>query len=206
MPTAAEPERMAELERLHRLADRIRKRGRFNIRGARMEEVDREAERVWVLLNRALAHLTDFTPWPRETVDALIEPFKQLADPELILFAEADGEAVGWFPGIADLNEVFKRVNGLRHFWNYPLFAWLMRNRRPKTQGLSVKSVLVLPEYWNTGVAVLLFDEMARRAAARGYRWIDLSITSEDNPATPVLATRMGARLYKRWRVYHKGV
>jgi GNAT superfamily N-acetyltransferase len=62
--------------------------------------------------------------------------------------------------------------------------------------------VLVLPEYWDTGVAVLLFDEMARRAAARGYRWIDLSLTSDDNPRTPVLAKRMGAKIYKRYRVY----
>ena len=64
------------------------------------------------------------------------------------------------------------------------------------------KSVLVLPEYWNTGVVVLLLDEMAKRAAPKGYKWADLSITSEDNPQTPILATRLGATLYKRWRVY----
>jgi GNAT superfamily N-acetyltransferase len=62
--------------------------------------------------------------------------------------------------------------------------------------------VLVLPEYWDTGVAVLLFDEMARRARAKGYQWVDLSLTSDDNPYTPTLATRMGAMLYKRYRVY----
>jgi L-amino acid N-acyltransferase YncA len=60
----------------------------------------------------------------------------------------------------------------------------------------------VLPEYWDTGVAVLLFDEMARRARAKGYGWVDLSLTSDDNPYTPALATRLGAVLYKRYRVY----
>jgi len=76
----------------------------------------------------------------------------------------------------------------------------LRMRRRPEC--LCIKSVLVLPEYWRRGVAVLLCDEMARRARARGYRWADLSLTSEDNPYTPALAERMGARLYKRYRVY----
>ena len=51
-------------------------------------------------------------------------------------------------------------------------------------------------------MAVLLFDEMAKRAVAKGYKWADLSLTSEDNPNTPILAERMGAKLYKRYRVY----
>jgi GNAT superfamily N-acetyltransferase len=67
---------------------------------------------------------------------------------------------------------------------------------------LAIKSVLVLPEYWDTGVSVLLFDEMARRASQKGYRWADLSLTSDDNPRTPILAERMGAKVYKRYRVY----
>jgi GNAT superfamily N-acetyltransferase len=73
--------------------------------------------------------------------------------------------------------------------------------RRP-IASLTLKSVLVEPDYWNRGVSVLLFAEMAQRAWDRGYRWADLSMTSEDNPHTPLLAEHMGARLYKRYRVY----
>ena len=49
---------------------------------------------------------------------------------------------------------------------------------------------------------MLLLAAMARRAWAKGYRWSDLSLTSEDNPNTPLLAEHMGAKLYKRYRVY----
>ena len=44
--------------------------------------------------------------------------------------------------------------------------------------------------------------EMARRASSKGYRWSDLSLTSEENPNTPLLAEHLGAKLYKRYRVY----
>jgi hypothetical protein len=47
---------------------------------------------------------------------------------------------------------------------------------------------------------------MAQRARAKGYQWADLSITSEDNPDTVQLATRMGAVEYKRWQVYEMEV
>jgi len=188
-----------ELERLHRLAERIRQRGHIQIRSADMKQWDAEIDRILELLNRALAHLPDHIPWQRGALRASIEPFRRIADPDLILFAEYDGETVGWFPGIPNLNEAFIHANGLRYPWNYASLWWHMR-KPPKC--LAIKSVLVLPEYWDTGVAVLLFDEMARRAAPKGYQWIDLSLTSADNPYTPTLADRMGARLYKRYRVY----
>jgi GNAT superfamily N-acetyltransferase len=67
---------------------------------------------------------------------------------------------------------------------------------------MSVKSVLVLPEYWQSGVAILLFDELRRRARAKGYMWADMSLTGSENPFTPGLAARLGCRVYKRYRVY----
>ncbi len=185
--------------RLFRLADRVRARGRITVREADLEHWDEEIDRVHQLLNVALAHLPDHIGWRRDALAAMLEPFRGIADPELILFAEVDGRTVGWLPGIPDLNEVFIHVNGLRYPWDYAKLWWHMR-RQPEC--LAIKSVLIPPEYWGTGVSVLLFAEMGRRAKAKGYQWLDLSLTSEDNPNTPVLAERMGAKLYKRYRVY----
>ena len=189
----------AELERLGRLAERLRRHKWIKIRSADLEHWDQEVERIYILLNKALAHLPDFIPWPREGLQASLEQFRQIVDPELVLFAEVDGETVGWFPGIPNINETLIHANGLRYPWDYVRLLAHMR-RQPKC--LAIKSVLVLPEYWDTGVAVLLFDEMAKRAIPKGYTWFDLSLTSDDNPYTPTLADRAGARLYKRYRVY----
>jgi GNAT superfamily N-acetyltransferase len=185
--------------RLHRLADRLRQRGGITIRGADLDHLDDEIDSIHHLLNTALAHLPDHIGWHREALEALLQPFLDIADPELVLFAEVDGQTVGWFPGLPNLNEPFQRADGLRYPWDYLRLWWHMR-RQPEC--LAVKSVLVSPEYWGTGVSVLLFDELARRAKAKGFKWVDMSLTSEDNPNTPVLAERMGARIYKRYRVY----
>jgi GNAT superfamily N-acetyltransferase len=187
-----------------RLAGRLRQRGSITIRGARMDHWEEEVDIVLNLLNKATAHLTDYIPWQREALQDTMAPFRSIADPELILFAEVGGQTVGWFPAVPNLNEAIKHANGLRYPWDYLKLAWYM-HQRPKC--LTIKSVLVLPEYWNMGVGVLLFDEMARRLQNKalqgnGYEWVDLSLTSADNPATPGLAERMGAKIYKRYRVY----
>ncbi len=187
--------------RLSRLAGRVRKQGRVTVREADLSRWKEEVDVVHYLLGKALAHLDDSIGWHREALEATLAPFKTIADPALILFAEVAGETVGFLPGIPNLNEIFIDVNGLRYPWNYIQLAWLMKTRQPNC--LSAKSVLVLPEFWNTGVIVLLMDELASRAKARGYKWIDMSITSADNPTSVLTAEKMGAEIYKRWQVYH---
>ncbi len=192
-----------EVRHLMRLADRIRSRKKIVVRGGNLDDLDRELDRIVALQNGALAHLPDFTPYTRAAIEAMVLPALDILDPELILFAEADGRTVGWFPGIPNMNEVFIHLNGLRRPWDY---LRLLRYSRYRPRCLAVKSVAVLPEYWDTGVGVLLFAEMARRASAKGYRWADLSLTGEDNADTFPLAHRMGARIYKRYRFYRKAV
>jgi GNAT superfamily N-acetyltransferase len=187
------------LQRLSRLAERIRQRERITVRSANLDDWDGEIDRVHQLLQLSLRHLPDHIGWHRGALEGLLAPFRNIVDPELVLFAEADGQPVGWLPGVPNLNEAFIHANGLRRPLDYVKLWWHMR-RQPEC--LALKSVLVRPEHWGTGVAALLFSEMATRAVAKGYRWADLSLTSEDNPSLPLLAKRMGARIYKRYRVY----
>jgi GNAT superfamily N-acetyltransferase len=192
-----------ELERLARLAGLARKRGRISIRGARFDRLDEEIDSILLLLNGTLGPNPDSIPWYREPLKEMLEPLVRIADPELILFAETEGKVIGWFPGIPNFNEVLIRLNGLRSPLDYLKLPFASRRQ---VRCLSVKSVLVLPQYQKSGAGALLFYEMYRRARERGYQWIDLSLTSEDNPETPVLAGRFGAYEYKRYQVYKKDV
>ncbi len=190
-----------KIQRLFGLAERVRKRQNFNVRTANMNDLDGEIDRILVLQNRALEHLEGFVPYARESIAAMLLPLKDMADPDLVLFAEDDGKAIGWFPAIPNFNEILIHLNGLRYPWDYARALWY-KNLKPKC--LSIKSVAVLPEYWDSGAAVLLFAEMTRRAIDKGYAWADLSLTGEDNPDTWDLAHHMGAKIYKRYRFYKK--
>lgn len=189
------------IQRLLRLAERIRQRKGFRVRGANLNDLDGEIDRILDLQNRGLAHMPGFVPYTRAAIEAMVLPLLPVADPELVLIAELDGQAIGWFPAVPNLNEIFIHLNGLRHPWDY---LRALRYRRLKPKSISIKSVIVVPEHWDTGAGVLLFAEMAVRAAAKGYVWADLSITGEDNQDTWPLAHHAGAKIYKRYRFYRK--
>jgi GNAT superfamily N-acetyltransferase len=201
---ASPPDQLQKLERAGDLASR---RGGFTIRTADIKNWKEEAERVHYLLNHSLTDSGDAPmPWPREAVYSLVKPFLKVADPELVLFADRvkgpdAGKTVGWFAGIPNMNEILVHAKGLRHVWNY---VPLVLNLRKTPECLAVKSLLVLPEYHSSGVAAMLFDEMRKRATAKGYSWMDLSMTSEGNPQTPILAERSGAVRYKRYQIYRR--
>ena len=191
-----------EIQHLVKLAEQIRQRKQnITVRGANLKDIDGEIDRIVDLQNRGLAHFPNFTPYTRASIEAMVLPMLDVVDPELILFAEVDGQPAGWFPAVPNLNEIFIHLNGLRYPWDY---LRLIKYSRYKPRSIAIKSVVVPPEYWDTGVGVLLFDEMARRAVAKGYTWADLSLTGEYNKDTWPLAHRMGAKIYKRYRFYEK--
>lgn len=196
-------EESPRIQRLYRLAEEIKSRKAFTVRQANMQDVDAEIERITVLQNRSLEHLPGFVPYDRAAVEGMVLPLKDMADPELILFAEADGQTVGWFPAIPNFNEILIHLGGLRYPWNY---INALRYGKLKPRSLSIKSVAVLPEYWDTGAAVLMFAEMVKRANRKGYKWLDLSLTGEDNPDTWDLAHHFDATIYKRYRFYRKDI
>ena len=192
-----------QVQHMLRLAEKIRQRKNITVRGGNLQDIDGEIDRILELQNRGLAHFPGFTPYTRTAIEAMILPMLDILDPELVLFAEVDGKTVGWFPGVPNMNEVLIHINGLRHPWDY---LRLLRYARLRPKTLAIKSVAVLPEYWDTGVGVLLFAELARRVSAKWYECVDLSVTGEDNADTFPLAHRMGAKIYKRYRFYKKKV
>lgn len=193
-----------KVQRLSRLADRVRqKHPEYKVRGANIKDMDNEIDRIVYLQNEGLKHMPDYVPYTRTDIEAMILPLIDLVDMDLVLFAEVDGKPAGFFPGVPNFNEVLIHLNGLRYPWDYLRYL-KYRNTTPKC--IAIKSVVVPPEYWDTGVAILLFDEMAKRAAARGYQWADLSLTGESNVDTRPLAIHAGAKVYKRYRFYKKKI
>jgi GNAT superfamily N-acetyltransferase len=193
-----------KIQRLSRLADMVRqKHSEFKVRGANIKDMNNEINRIVHLQNEGLKHFPDFVPYTRSDIEAMILPLIPLVDMELVLFAEVDGKPAGFFPGVPNFNEVVIHLNGLRYPWDYLRYL-KYRNIKPKC--IAIKSVVVPPEYWDTGVAILLFDEMAKRAAARGFQWADLSLTGESNVDTRPLALHAGAKVYKRYRFYKKNL
>ena len=198
-----------QIERIRRAAHLAARRGRYVIRPVNLADFHGEARRIHHLLNNSLWEEVQGTvPWPIEAVEELTSQFRRIADPDLVLFADIAsgpeaGRTVGWFAAVPNVNEILEHAHGLRYPWHY---LSLLANLRRTPKCLAAKSLLVLPEHHSTGVAALLFNRLYEAALAKGYEWVDLSLTSEGNPQTPVIAERAGAVVYKRYQVYRRAI
>lgn len=184
--------------KLLRVVEAARQRVGVTIRKADLGRWDQEAETARLLYNQALRHLPDHVPLTRDTWAGYVKGLRPLLDEDLILFAEVDGDPVGWALGLPDVNEALMRAGGGRYPWQLAKLWWYGRRIR----GASFKIVAVLEEYRGRGLDALLYYEVGRATLAKGYQWMDASLISEHNPMMNRIAERMGAKRYKLYRVY----
>jgi len=156
------------------------------------------SERARRIYNRSLAILPELTPIEEREWHWEAKKLRPLIDPDCAFFTQVDGREVGFGLGLPDINQALLHCNGLRYPWNYFHLWWHSR----RITGLSFKIMALLPEYWGRGLDALIYLEMGRAMLRKGYQWVDLSLTGEDNPMTNRLATRIGARVDKRYRIY----
>ncbi|GAB4329512.1 MAG: GNAT family N-acetyltransferase [Candidatus Zixiibacteriota bacterium] len=188
-------------ERVTRLIDRIRERTRATIRPINMSQFAKEVERVKAIYDKAWLPNWGFVPMTDAEFEHSAKDMKMLVDPELVLFAEVDGQPVGFALALPDINQVLIRLNGRLFPFGLIKLLWLTKVRR----SIDMARILlmgILPEYQKRGIDYLLNHELFVRGVARGYRRGELSWILEDNEMMNRLSESLGHRRYKTYRMY----
>jgi GNAT superfamily N-acetyltransferase len=187
---------------LVRVADVGRRLGHVTIRKVCLADWDREVALVRHLFNTTLSQVPDTVPLSEAEFGRLADQMRPFLDADLALFAEIDGQPVGFCVLIPDTNRVLIRLNGRL----FP-FNWLKIKRYIREiDVVSFKLMGVLEEYRRRGIDALLYLEALKAARKKGYQWLDGSLTSEWNPMINLIARRLGAELYKHYRIYRMEV
>ncbi len=181
-----------------RVFDATAKRGGVVVRNVRMDAWDNELEIARHLFNTTLTHLPDHVPMDQETWGHFAKQMRTFLDPDLALIAEVDDKPVGFLVCFPDINRVLIHLNGRMLPIGWLKMLWYSR----RIDVVSFKLFGRLEQYRRRGIDVLLYLRAVREAAAKGYRWLDGSLTSEFNPAVVRLAERLGAERYKHYRMY----
>jgi len=194
--------------KLRRVADKVRKRGRFHVRRLNMKRFDEEVERVMSVYNQSWAHNWGFVPMTGAEFHRLAEQLKVIIDPDLVIFVEAEGEIVGFVLSLPDLNGPLRLAYprpGTPEFLTTLKLAWHWKVRR-KATWLRVFTLGVLPEYRGKGIDALLVVEAADTALQKGFRAIEMSWILENNDMMNRSARFGGGEVYKTYRMYQKSL
>ncbi len=127
---------------------------------------------------------------------------KPLIVPELLIMAEVDGSPAGFFMAVPDYNQVLSKINGRLGPLELIKFFWYSR----KISDIRVLTLGVKEEFRKRGIEGLLYLESFKAAMRRGYERAEMSWILEDNAAMRKGCELMGGKLYKKYRIYEKGI
>ena len=188
-------------ERVVRMAESIKKKVGVTVRNINMRDFNGEVERIKQIYNSAWSKNWGFIPMTDEEFDHLAKNLKQIVDPHMVFIAEVNNRPAGFSLAIPDFNQVLARLNGrlfplgiLKLFWHTKV--------RNKIDGVRIITMGVVPEYQRRGIDTVFYAETYDVGVKRGYTWAEMSWVLEDNVLMNRVLELLGAKLYKKYRIY----
>lgn len=135
----------------------------------------------------------------------LIKSMKPILDEKLLYFAYHEGEPVGFFIMIPDLNQVAKHLNGRFDWWGKLKFLYYLKVKRAAKRAVGI-IFGVVPEFQGKGVDAGMIRKFADVATQKGFQYNDLEFNwiGDFNPVMMRLMTQIGCTVRKRHITYRK--
>jgi hypothetical protein len=184
--------------------EEIKSMPEVRLRSVDTRNMARELQLVMDIYNDAWEGKWAMVPALPDEVEKVAKDLKLLIDDQLAFIAEVDGNAVGMCIMLPNLNEVIQDLGGKLLPFGIVKLLWRLKVKRPRSTRLMMlgirKELRGVKKYG--GLSAAMYVEVAKRGIARGYQWGELSWTREDDGPINVGIKAMGARLYKKYRVY----
>ena len=188
-------------QRVVKMAESIRQKERISLHNINMKDLKNEADKVKTIYNSAWSKNWGFVPMTDEEFDHMVEGLKKVVDPHLVFIAEVDGRPAGFSLALPDVNQVLHRING--RLFPLGIFKLLWHTKiKNKIDGVRIITMGVIPEFQKRGIDTVFYVETFNVGVKRGYTWAEMSWVLEDNVKMNRILDLLGAKLYKKYRVY----
>lgn len=190
-------------EQIQQIADAVAEHPGLVVRPIDKSRIEDELDIIMSIFNDAWAKNWGFVPLTEAEISQVAKQFKLIADPELCLIAEVDGEPAAMAVALPNLHETFADMNGKLFPFNWARALYRLKARPPK----SFRQILlgVKREFRGSslgGLSLLLYVTIHRNAYRRGYREAEASWTLANNERINYGMEFMGAEKYKTYRVF----
>jgi len=188
-------------QRVVKMAENIKQKGGINIHSVDMKDLKTEVEKIKTVYNSAWFQNWGFVPMTDEEFDHMVGGLKKIVDPHLVFIAEVDGKPAGFSLAVPDVNQVLHRING--RLFPFGLFRLLWHSKiKDKIDGVRIITMGVSPEFQKKGIDTVFYVETFKVGVQRGYSWAEMSWVLEDNVKMNRILDLLGAKLYKKYRIY----
>ncbi len=173
-------------------SQRIRKDPKFTFATIKKNNLPKAAEDFRTIYNRAWVKHEGFNGMEQRQAMAIMKTIKPIMDENLIYFAYYDGQPVGFFIALPEINQIFKHVNGNLNWWGKLKFLYHKWKGTCTTFfGLAFG---VDPDFQGKGLEGAIFEECKKVITQQG-RYQDVVITwiGDFNPKMIHVIENLGA-------------
>lgn len=160
------------------------------------------------VFNDGWSHNWSFVPLTKSEVRKMAQDFKMILIPEITRIATIDGEPAAVAVAIPNLNELVRDLDGKLFPLGLPKLLWRLKVEKPKTARVIILGIRKKFQHVRkyAGLSAYLYAELNKSGRAIGMKAGEFGWTLEDNGLISAGIRSMGAKPYKKYRIFTKHI
>ncbi|WP_411914271.1 GNAT family N-acetyltransferase [Pseudocitrobacter cyperus] len=191
---------------LTRLMEQTRKK--VTIRCINRKRFAEEMQVLREVFNSGWQHNWGFVPFTEREFAVMGEQLKYLVPDDLIYIAEIDSAPCGFIVGMPNINEAIADLNGSLVPFGWAKLLWRLKVSGVRTARVPLMGICKEHQFSRIGpvIALLLIEALREPFARRHIDALEMSWILESNTGMRTILEKIGAKPYKRYRLYEKAL
>lgn len=192
-----------QVYKLKKMGEKQLKKLGILIRPINMKDFDNEIEKFYKIYNSSFNDNWGFVPLTKKEFRFQADGLKDIAIPDIVLFAEKDEEVIGFILTLPDYNQVFIKIKRGRLF-PFGLINLLKYKRKIDACRISVMGIK--KEYRRMGIAPVLYAGIFESTHNKKIYKGEASYVMDDNRVMSKNIEFLDGKINKRYEIFEKDV
>lgn len=190
-------------EKIKFISERLEKKAKVTYRPVSKKHWDRDIAALFDIYNDAWEKNWGFIPMTKEEFIHSAKDLKSIVDVNLVLFVEVAGEVAGLIVTLPDFNQVLKDVKDGQLF---PTGLFKILFNKKKIKRVRVITLGLKQKFRKSGLETILYTKSQTMIQNTKMKEVEMSWILEDNINMNRPLILMGAKPYKRYRIFEKSL
>jgi len=193
--------------RTMRAWEQIKAMPEVRLRSVDLKHLRKELDLIMEIYNETWAGKWGYVPISGDELDKMASDLRLVLDPDMAFISEVDGKPAGMCITVPNLNAVIGDLDGKLFPFGWAKLVYRTKAKTPTSARLILLGVReeIRKNVKRYGyLSAAMYVEVAKRGMAKGIKWAELSWTREDDAPINLGIRSMGAKVYKKYRVYEK--
>lgn len=194
--------------RVKKAQEEMRALPEVKVRPLSKSQIDADVATTLEIFNEAWQDNWGFVPATKKEADKMAADFKLFLVPEITVLVEIEGKPAAVAIALPNVNELIGDLHGKLFPFGLPKLLYRLKVVGAKSGRLILLGIK--KEFRQNrkyaALSLMLYAEMNDGGKRAGMTWGELGWTLEDNAAVNAGIRMMGAKKYKTYRVYEKGL